>query len=321
VNNSIGFQYGNDFHLNNNIFYNNWSGYDLAKSFSYDFDFYKGIKSGIHNYYGGKDIFPFEFIKNVLYDPFVNVNDPDGADNIFGTADDGLVPKANSTIRNGGNSTSYSTTDIIGNPRVVGCFVDAGAYESQIVDPPLGSIVYVNPNATGTKDGSSWSNGFLSLENALRNVQECGAGTVQEVWVKSGIHSPGNGDKYTFVIPQGIKLLGGFAGTETLASQRDWNANQTTLEGNSRIAYKSSILINVLGDNAAIDGFIISGSVDALVVENKNNISVSNCKFVNNNVGTKITNSSITFENSFFLNNNAYSGLLILNSNSNVTTT
>src|SRR5690606_28476265 len=113
----------------------------------------------------------------------------------------------------------------------------------------------------------------------------------------------------------------GFAGTETLASQRDWNANQTTLEGNSRIAYKSSILINVLGDNAAIDGFIISGSVDALVVENKNNISVSNCKFVNNNVGTKITNSSITFENSFFLNNNAYSGLLILNSNSNVTTT
>jgi hypothetical protein len=71
---------------------------------------------------------------------FVNSSDPDGADNIFGTADDGLRLRGGSTAINGGNNINVPfgiNTDIAGDPRIQNVIVDMGAYEGAFTALPL----------------------------------------------------------------------------------------------------------------------------------------------------------------------------------------
>lgn len=67
---------------------------------------------------------------------FVNAADPDGADNCWRTADDGLALTASSPAINMGNDAAImETTDVTGANRFVGGMVDMGAYESPCVNP------------------------------------------------------------------------------------------------------------------------------------------------------------------------------------------
>jgi surface protein len=67
---------------------------------------------------------------NINADPlFVSTSDRDGADDIFGTPDDGLQLSSGSPALNTGNNTGVSTTDLTGGVRLVGSTVDMGAYE------------------------------------------------------------------------------------------------------------------------------------------------------------------------------------------------
>ncbi len=75
---------------------------------------------------------------NLNADPlFVDAADADGADNVFGTADDGLRLQRCSPAIDAGTSTGAPTTDILGNARVDaiagGNIVDMGAYEYQSI--------------------------------------------------------------------------------------------------------------------------------------------------------------------------------------------
>ncbi len=64
---------------------------------------------------------------------FANASDPDGADNIWRTPDDGLQLLCSSPAYNTGNNALISaTTDITGAPRTQFTTVDMGAYESQM---------------------------------------------------------------------------------------------------------------------------------------------------------------------------------------------
>jgi Secretion system C-terminal sorting domain len=61
--------------------------------------------------------------------------DPDGADDIFGTEDDGLALSSDSPAVGLGNAALIPitiTTDITGSPRISGTKIDAGAYEYQL---------------------------------------------------------------------------------------------------------------------------------------------------------------------------------------------
>lgn len=82
--------------------------------------------------------------------------------------------------------------------------------------------IFVAADAAGSNDGSSWANAYTSLDSAL-----VAATDGQSVWVKAGTYVPGT----TFTVGTGISLLGGFAGTETMASQADPDANVTILSG------------------------------------------------------------------------------------------
>jgi hypothetical protein len=96
--------------------------------------------------------------------------------------------------------------------------------------------------------GLTWSTAKKDLQIAINT-----ATSGDEIWVKAGTYMPthdpfgsstptNNRDK-TFTLKDGVKIYGGFAGTETLLSQRDWITNVTTLSGDLGI-------INTLTDNA-----------------------------------------------------------------------
>jgi predicted outer membrane repeat protein len=133
------------------------------------------------------------------------------------------------------------------------------------------SPAYVDVGAMGTNDGTSWENAFISLQSALDNTGPT------NIWVAAGTYKPSaypagctgcvtNRD-FTFQLKDGVSLYGGFAGTETLLSERDIVANPTILSGDIEMVGDASDNVHhvVLAAFATttpttrLDGFTISG--------------------------------------------------------------
>ncbi|HEX5111459.1 MAG TPA: hypothetical protein VFV79_01320, partial [Saprospiraceae bacterium] len=88
--------------------------------------------------------------------------------------------------------------------------------------------VYVKWDATGTNDGTSWLNAFTNLQTALST-----ASPGDQVWIASGKYTPTGPtpDSTHFLSTTPVELYGGFTGSETALSQRDWNAFPTIISG------------------------------------------------------------------------------------------
>jgi hypothetical protein len=124
---------------------------------------------------------------------------------------------------------------------------------------PSSTIWYVNGVATGSNNGLSWANAFTSLQSALADAQ---AG--DQIWVAQGTYKPTNSTDRTisFALDNGVAVYGGFAGTETQLSQRDWVHNLTTLSG--AIGTPGNGSYHVVTDTGTagptvLDGFTITG--------------------------------------------------------------
>ena len=88
------------------------------------------------------------------------------------------------------------------------------------------NTIYVNQQATGIDNGNSWTDAYSDLQSALAAAQ-----ANDQIWVAAGTYKPGTLDTDTFNIITGVKLLGGFNGTETTAEERNWAENPTILSG------------------------------------------------------------------------------------------
>lgn len=144
----------------------------------------------------------------------------------------------------------------------------------------LPKIVYVKSDASGLNDGSSWENAFSSFTEALESLGD----PVEQtwVWVAEGTYKPEKNLNcpaetqcsetryYNFRLISNVSVFGGFAGTETDISQRDWNKNKTVfsgdIDGTAGISGNDSynVFLNFEIDSTAmIDGVIIeNGNAD-----------------------------------------------------------
>ena len=107
--------------------------------------------------------------------------------------------------------------------------------------------IFVKHNASGTKDGSSWTNAFTDVQDALDAAQPG-----DQVWVAEGTYYP-NGptpETKSYTLKTAIDLYGGFAGTETILAQRDWAAHPTIFNGDIDQNDDPSDPINWREDNA-----------------------------------------------------------------------
>jgi hypothetical protein len=138
-------------------------------------------------------------------------------------------------------------------------------------------VRYVKPVTSGNGDGTSWANASNDIQAMMDSLKVTGG----QVWVAQGTYLPlhkaadttfegtPTTDRYkSFVLVKDVQLYGGFIGTETLLSQRNWITNSTTLSGDIGIegdstdnAYHVVISAGDVG-NACLDGFSITKGND-----------------------------------------------------------
>jgi len=126
------------------------------------------------------------------------------------------------------------------------------------IDLDLG-FVYVDIDATGANDGSSWADAFTDLNAA---IQAAVSGI--EVWIAEGSYTPGALRVSRFALKNGVRVYGGFAGNEKTRINRDPSAFVTTLSGEIGAAGTGDNVYNVVWANgtnttALIDGVTITG--------------------------------------------------------------
>ena len=182
---------------------------------------------------------------------------------------------------------------------------------------------YVDRNATGLNTGLSWTDAFVDLQDALAAVS-----SGDEVWVAKGKYVPTTTTDQTisFVLVDGVEMYGGFAGGETMLSERDFVTNRCRLSGEIN---GGSILDNtyhvVRGDgvsaSAVLDGFVIKDGWAAVFPENDGggihivggSPTINNCTIRLNGAagdggGAYLENSSSVFTNVIFEDNNSDNG-------------
>ncbi len=123
-----------------------------------------------------------------------------------------------------------------------------------------GKIIYVNAAATGVNNGAAWPDAFTTVYAAL-DAARYG----DQIWVARGTYYPtaGADRKVSLTLKNGVQLLGGFAGTETAAAQRNWRRNATILSGD--IGARNDSLDNTfrvlrgsgLDSTTVLDGFVV----------------------------------------------------------------
>jgi len=156
-----------------------------------------------------------------------------------------------SPCRNAGwnGALAIPSTDMDGQPRIQDGTVDIGADESDGTSWPSGpyAIVRVTPTGNDANDGSGWDDAHAkkTVQSGLDRASLLGG----DVWVKAGTYNE------RIVLPAHAHLYGGFAGTETEKSQRNWSANTTTLDGSAG----GSVVTAAAGEQVStIDGFTIT---------------------------------------------------------------
>jgi len=169
-----------------------------------------------------------------------------------------------------------------------------------------GQVKYVSPNSfLGSNNGSSWANAFLNLLSALP-PNTCN--DLFDVYVAKGnaTYKPSitNNVNESFIIPSGMSIYGGFAGTEKSINQRNraliQTTNETTLSGDlssndilsdftQNRTDNSRIVVNVFGkSNIIIDGFSIRGGFGSnfggggINASSSQNIRINQCKIFDN---------------------------------------
>ena len=129
------------------------------------------------------------------------------------------------------------------------------------------SVCRVTTAGLPANNGSAWSVP-MDLQTALGTL------TCTEIWVAAGTYLPTTpGGSYTasFVIAPGTAVYGGFAGSETQRTQRNFNSNVSTLSGdigtvgvatdNSHLIVKMNGAVgNTITASTVLDGFTISGA-------------------------------------------------------------
>ena len=138
--------------------------------------------------------------------------------------------------------------------------------------PLSAAIHYVKEDGPVDGEGTSWSDAFYSVQDAMFF-----AIPGDEIWVAAGTYYPDYGDAVfegdrsaAFELVSEVSIYGGFAGTETQRNQRDPDTNESILSGSiGTLSDGSEDSIHVIvgsgaDSTAVLDGFTVKdGNADS----------------------------------------------------------
>ncbi|MDZ4754563.1 MAG: hypothetical protein SGJ11_08705 [Phycisphaerae bacterium] len=243
---------------------------------------------------------------------------PASADGVIGTLDDHFVLRGDSPCIDHGACGASDLTDMDGD----GSFgelipVDLDGAQ-RIQDDPLhvnssggqnptadigaheytrGRLILVNHAATGSNNGTSWTNAYTDLQSAVQELNDPKFGGEGEIWVAQGTYKPttGSSQAVSFELGSDITMLGGFAGGELSRSARDPRLNVTILSGElgapGPVGNSQHVLLfqGEFNDNSTVDGFTIRDGAATVaeggggaVIGNGASPVISNCVITNN---------------------------------------
>jgi hypothetical protein len=172
----------------------------------------------------------------------------------------------------------------------------------------VGENIYVDENATGANNGSSWPDAYNFLQDALADANS--AEKPVEIWVAQGAYTPdsnstlpdGTGKREaTFQVINGVSIYGGFPSGGAEFGQRDPNVYETILSGDlhandvpvndpcdllndpNRTENSNNVVTGSGTDlTAVLDGFSIMGGQESGMRNSKGSPTVENCRFTSN---------------------------------------
>ncbi len=215
---------------------------------------------------------------------------------VSGTADDDI---ARVTVTSDQGHSKSSGIDSAGNWSVVLSgvtlpFIDisatgtdnCGNIGSDLVTVPIcePTVWYVDDNATGNNDGTSWEDAFTVIQDAV-DLASIG----DWIWVAEGTYTTGPSTTVVLTMAAGVEIYGGFTGTESDLSERgDPAAHPTILDGED-----TSYHVVLGASNARLDGFVVTDGnangpylpdavAGGMANDGKTNLVVANCTFTGN---------------------------------------
>jgi hypothetical protein len=115
--------------------------------------------------------------------------------------------------------------------------------------------VYVDKDATGLNNGTSWVNAFTDLQDALEAVAYYV--DVTDIWIAEGIYMPSvpSGREAAFLMTDSVKIYGGFYGTEASLMERSGTPDLVKLTGDIGMSMDSTdnVYHVVVVDSTCVD--------------------------------------------------------------------
>ncbi|MGQ9809135.1 MAG: right-handed parallel beta-helix repeat-containing protein [Armatimonadota bacterium] len=154
-------------------------------------------------------------------------------------------------------------------------------------------VIRVKWDSPTNGPGSSWSNAYRTVSAAL-----AAAVSGDEVWVARGRY----GEKIT--LKMSVGLYGGFVGTETARTQRDWRMNVTVLDGagSGNVVTAPAAAIS----DTVLDGFIIQNGEYGIYCFSSSPSIANNVVWGNGQYGIRCESSSPTITNNTVAGNGRY---------------
>ena len=184
-----------------------------------------------------------------------------------------------------GNNSNFVYMKVYNNPDLTCVQIDSGYTPNQVgvydngwtkdtttnySENCIPTVYYVNANASGNNDGSSWTDAFTSIEDALNNVL-----LNDEIWVSSGVYTPATAATVLRLDLENLKIYGGFDGTELTLADRDltkvFTDNATIISGDingddiegdftTNKTDNATTLVSLEDDNVIFDGFVLQNA-------------------------------------------------------------
>lgn len=173
----------------------------------------------------------------------------------------------------------------------------------------FGETIFVKNNALGENDGESWEDAYTELFDALENAEEG-----DQIWVAAGTYYPtGTNDRtISFVLPNGVKVFGGFPniGNPTLTNRApatfptilsgDIDKDGTLANNSYTIIYTKDV-----NKNTVLDGFTVTGGNADETVISDFPVLLENGGAAWFNEASSLINSNPTIKNCIFSINHA----------------